>query len=135
MIWASQVAPGNDNGIRLRIYGEKAGLDWQQEQPNELIFTRFGEPPQRLTRAGPGVVGVPAPYIPHGPAGHPEGYFEAFAQLYTDVADQIAARDEGHAPPPQSLLVASVEEGAAGMRFVRAALESNRQGGTWVPPG
>ena len=135
MIWASQVAPGNDNGIRLRIYGEKAGLDWQQEQPNELIFTRFGEPPQRLTRAGPGVVGVPAPYIPHGPAGHPEGYFEAFAQLYTDVADQIAARDEGHAPPPQSLLVASVEEGAAGMRFVRAALKSNRQGGTWVPPG
>jgi predicted dehydrogenase len=135
MIWASQVAPGNDNGILVRVYGERAGLSWHQERPEELIFTRFGEPPQRLVRGGPGLPGMPMPYVPRGPSGHPEGYLEAFAQLYTDVAEQIAAREEGREPSPDSLLVATVEEGAAGMRFVRAALESSRQGGTWVPPG
>jgi predicted dehydrogenase len=131
MLWASQVAPGEVNGVRLRVFGSKGGLSWHQEQPNELVFTRHGTPPQLLTRAGPGA-GDGSVYTPRVPAGHPEGYLEAFAQLYTDAAEQIVARWEGRGPSAKSLLLPTVEQGAAGMKFIEAALESNRQNGAWV---
>ena len=94
MLWSSQVAPGNENALRLRVYGEKAGLDWSQEQPNALLLTPFGEPPRLIRRAGAGASSVAA-HASRIPAGHPEGYLEAFAQLYRDVAEQIYARREG----------------------------------------
>lgn len=131
MLWASQVAPGEINGVRLRVFGEKGGLSWHQEQPNELVFTRHGEPPRHITRGGP-VSGDASVYVPRVPAGHPEGYLEAFAQLYTDAAEQILAHEEGRAPSAQSRLLPSVEEGAAGMRFIEAALDSNRRDAAWV---
>ncbi|MCB8876798.1 Gfo/Idh/MocA family protein [Acidisoma silvae] len=134
MIWATQVAPGNDNGIRVRIYGETGGLSWFQEQPNDLHFTRFGEAPQRLGRAGVMPGGVARPYEPRAAVGHPEGYLEAFAQLYTDMAEQITARNEGRAAKPDSRQLATIGEGLIGMRFVDAAVASSRQGGVWVGP-
>ncbi len=124
-LWASQVATGNANNLRLRVYGEKAGLEWHQEEPNTLQFAKLGEPPEIVRRPGPGG-NSPAAHASRIPAGHPEGYLEAFAQLYTDLAEQIYARREGRSPSLASLLVPNVEDGVEGMRFIAATLESGR---------
>lgn len=132
MLWASQVAPGNENGLRLRVYGEAAGLEWAQEHPNQLKFTRLGEAPQTLFRGGPGL-GPAAARATRIPPGHPEGYLEAFAQLYTDLAEQIAARLERRPPDPAALLVPTVADGLEGMRFTAAVLASAQAGSAWTP--
>lgn len=131
MLWASQVATGNENNLRLRVYGEKAGLDWGQENPNYLRFTPHGKPPVTISRAGAGAT-ASARQASRIPAGHPEGYLEAFAQLYADFAEQIAARNEGRDPRASSLLVPGVEEGVAGIRFIAGVLESSRRSSGWV---
>jgi predicted dehydrogenase len=130
-LWASQVATGNANNLRLRVYGEKAGLDWHQEEPNTLQFAKLGEAPEIIRRPGPGG-NSPAAHASRIPAGHPEGYLEAFAQLYTDLAEQIYARREGRSPSLASLLVPNVEDGVEGMRFIAATLESGRRNAAWV---
>ena len=129
-LWATQVAPGNENNLKLRVYGEKAGLEWRQEDPNELIFTPFGEI-RRIIRRGSAGTGKTAAHATRIPSGHPEGYLEAFAQLYTDLAEQIVAREQGRAPSPDSLLVPTVEDGVEGVRFINAVLESSRNGSAW----
>src|SRR6266403_1173532 len=131
MLWASQVATGNENNLRLRVYGDKAGLEWGQENPNYLRFTKYGKPPETISRAGAGAT-ASAKHASRIPAGHPEGYLEAFAQLYTDLAEQIAARNAGRAPAPASLLVPGVEDGVAGVQFICGVLESSRQNSAWV---
>jgi len=131
MLWASQVAPGHENGLRLRLYGEAASLEWAQEHPNQLRFAALGEAPRILAR-GAGGLSAAAVHATRLPPGHPEGYLEAFAQLYRDTAEQIAARLEGRAPDPASLLVPGVEEGWRGVAFMAAALESEARGGVWV---
>nr|WP_191086204.1 Gfo/Idh/MocA family oxidoreductase [Roseococcus microcysteis] len=131
MLWSSQVAPGNENALRLRIYGERGGLAWSQEHPNQLLHTPLGEAPRVLARA----VGALHPAAAHAtriPAGHPEGYLEAFAQIYRDAAEQITARREGRAPDPLSTATPNVEDGLRGMRFVAAAIASARAGGAWT---
>lgn len=131
MLWSSQVAPGNENALRLRVYGEKGGLAWSQEHPNQLLHTPLGEAPRVLARA----VGALHPAAAHAtriPAGHPEGYLEAFAQIYRDAAEQFTARREGRAPDPLSTTTPNVEDGLRGMRFVAAAIASARAGGTWT---
>jgi predicted dehydrogenase len=130
-LWASQVATGNANNLRLRVYGEKAGIEWHQEEPNDLQFAKLGEAPEILRRPGSGV-NSPAAHASRIPAGHPEGYLEAFAQLYTDLAEQIHARRENRKPSPASLLVPTVEDGVEGMRFIAATLESSKRNATWV---
>src|SRR5205814_8837395 len=110
MLWASQVAPGNENNLRLRVYGEKAGIEWGQENPNYLRFTPYGKPPVTISRAGAGAT----PSVKQASritSGHPEGYLEAFAQLYTDLAEQIAARNAGRAPGASAMLVPRIREG------------------------
>ena len=131
MLWASQVAAGNENNLRLRVYGEKAGLEWQQESPNELLFMPLGQPRRILKRGGPGT-GAAAAHAIRIPAGHPEGYLEGFAQLYKDLAEQIWARQEKRQPDPQALLVPGIAEGVEGMRFVGAVLESGRNHSAWT---
>jgi predicted dehydrogenase len=130
-LWASQVAPGNQNNLSLRVYGEKAGISWRQEDPNSLCFTPFGKPPIQINRAGPAATPVAA-HASRIPSGHPEGYLEAFAQLYTDLAEQITARNAGRPAPPASLLVPTVEDGVAGIRFIAAVLESSRRNSVWT---
>lgn len=132
MLWASQVATGNANNLRLRVYGDKAGLEWHQEEPNCLQFARLGCAPEILRRLGAGGDSVPAAHASRIPAGHPEGYLEAFAQLYTDLAEQIRAHDAKRSPAPQSLLVPNVEDGVEGMRFIAATLESSRRNAQWT---
>jgi predicted dehydrogenase len=130
-LWASQVAPGNENNLRLRVYGEKAGLEWHQENPNELSFTPLGQPKQIIRRGSAGT-GRAAAHATRIPSGHPEGYLEAFAQLYSDLAEQIISRREKRAPDPASLLVPTVEDGVEGVRFIKTALESSQNGSAWT---
>jgi predicted dehydrogenase len=130
-LWASQVATGNANNLRLRVYGEKAGIEWHQEEPNDLQFAKLGEAPEILRRPGSGG-NSPAAHASRIPAGHPEGYLEAFAQIYTDLAEQIYARRENRKPSPASLLVPTVQDGVEGMRFIAATLESSNRNAAWV---
>src|SRR5215471_15877389 len=130
-LWASQVAPGNENNLRLRVYGEKAGLEWRQEDPNELIFTPLGEP-RRTIRRGSAGTSPAATHATRVPSGHPEGYLEAFAQLYSDIAEQIIAKREKRKAGANSLLVPTVSDGVEGVRFIQAVLESSRKGSAWT---
>ena len=131
MLWCSQVASGIENGLRIRIYGEKAGLEWCQENPNYLTFSPLGEPPRTIRRNGSGAdeASRAASRIP---GGHPEGYLEGFAQLYTDVAEQIAARIEKRDPNPFALQVPTVDHGVRGVRFIEAAVRSSQRKAAWV---
>ena len=131
MLWASQVAPGNENGLRLRVYGERGGLAWAQEDPNYLQHSPHGEPPRRLSRGGAGS-GESAGRVTRIPAGHPEGYLEGFANLYSDAAELIQARLEGRAPDPAARLVPTVEDGVAGMAFIAAVIASSQADGAWT---
>ena len=131
MLWSSQVAPGNENALRVRIYGSRAGLEFWQEEPNRLWFTPLGEPPRLLTRGGSGT-GPAAAYATRIPSGHPEGYLEAFAQIYRDVAEQLQARWQGREADPLACTVPGVVDGALGVKFVAAAVESSRADGRWT---
>ena len=133
LLWASQVAPGNENALRVRVYGTKAGIDFRQEHPNQLWFTPLGQAPKLITRGGNGAGGsAAAGHATRIPAGHPEGYLEGFAQLYRDVAEQIHARWEKRAPNPLACGVPTVIDGALGMKFIEAVVESSRSDGRWV---
>jgi predicted dehydrogenase len=130
-LWATQVAVGNENNLHLRVYGEKAGVEWRQEDPNVLIFTPLGQQRRIMTRGGPGT-GKAVAHAIRVPSGHPEGYLEAFAQLYSDLAEQITAKIENRAPNPDSLLVPGVQDGVDEMKFMNAVLESSRKGSAWT---
>ena len=131
MLWACQVAPGNENALRVRVYGESGGLEWHQERPDHLHAFPYGKPPLLISRAGPGA-GEAAAKVSRIPPGHVEGYLEAFANIYSGCAELIAAKLEGRAPDPDARLVPSVEDGARGVRFITAALESSSRGGVWT---
>ncbi|MNB92236.1 putative oxidoreductase YdgJ [compost metagenome] len=128
---ASQVASGEENRLQIRLYGDKASLIFRQEAPNELWLTPISGASQRLTRGR--VESDAARHASRVPAGHPEGYLEAFAQLYTDAALQIHALAAGEAPPPESLALTTVEDGVAGMRFIETSLASHAADGRWLP--
>ena len=123
MLWASQVASGEENALRLRVYGTKAGIAFDQQNPNELLFTPLGGTTQRLTRGR--VDSAIAQHATRVPPGHPEGYLEAFAQLYKDAALQIEAIDAGLPVPEASRLLTTVDDGVAGLRFINAVFESH----------
>lgn len=130
MLWASQVAPGNENGLRLRIYGDAGGLEWSQEAPNQLWFTPFGQPKQMLTRMGAGTL-PEALRVSRVPSGHPEGYLEAFATIYAEAARAIRAHQAGN-PQPDDVLFPTIADGLAGMKFVTACVTSARRRSAWV---
>jgi len=130
MLWASQVAPGNENGLRVRIYGAKGGLEWSQEDPNYLWFTPHGKPKQLITRGGDGIW-PEAARITRTPSGHPEGYLEGFANIYAEVARAIRAHRERRAVEP-GVLYPTIEDGVLGVRFIEAAVDSSKRGNLWV---
>jgi predicted dehydrogenase len=130
MLWASQVAPGNENGVTLRVYGTKGGLSWKQEDPNYLWFAPFGQPPRKITRGGAGA-GPAAARVTRVPSGHPEGYLEGFANIYAEVARAIRAARTGDAPDP-AVIYPTVEDGLKGMEFIEAAVKSSAKGGAWI---
>jgi predicted dehydrogenase len=127
MMWASQVAVGNENGLQLRVYGEKAGLEWRQDNPNYMWFTEFGKPKQLLTRGG-SISGDVAPTMQiRVPSGHPEGYLEAFATLYSQFAEVIRGNGKAYAG-----VLPTLDDGVEGMQFIMASVKSSKQGGGWV---
>lgn len=128
MLWSSQIAIGNENNLNLRIYGETGALEWGQENPNYARYTPLGETTQILSRGG-GALNAAAARLP---AGHPEGYFEAFAQLYADLAEQVTARLEEREPSATSLLLPTCQDGVNGLRFIEAALKSNSNQSAWT---
>ena len=129
-LWASQVAVGNENGLKLRIYGSKGGLEWTQADPNYLWFTRFGEPKQLITRGGAGA-NAAANRITRIPGGHPEGYLEGFATIYTEAAHAIRAARSGEKPDAQ-VMYPTVYDGLDGMRFIAASVASSQAGNQWT---
>jgi predicted dehydrogenase len=130
-LWVTQVAPGNENGLRLRIYGARGGLEGSQEEPNHLRYAPYGQAPRVMARGGPGATPLAAGAV-RIPSGHPEGYLEAFAQVYRDIADLIAAYDAKTQPPAGALLVPTANDGLRGVQFVHAAVESSRTNAAWV---
>ncbi|MBR1165901.1 Gfo/Idh/MocA family protein [Bradyrhizobium liaoningense] len=130
MLWASQVAVGNENGLTLRVYGSKGGLEWAQENPNHLWFTPYGRPKQLLTRGGAGTL-ADAARVSRIPSGHPEGYLEGFATIYAEAARAIRAAQAGQKPDPE-VIFPTVEDGLAGVQFIDAAVKSATSKGAWV---
>jgi len=127
MLWASQVAVGNENGLQLRVYGEKAGLEWRQDNPNYMWFTEFGKPRQLLTRGG-AISSPPAASMNvRIPGGHPEGYLEAFATLYSQFAQVIRGDGKDVAG-----LLPSLADGVEGMEFIMASVASSKADGKWT---
>jgi predicted dehydrogenase len=129
MLWASQIASGKENGLRVRIFGEKGSLEWAQENPNYLHYSPLGAAAQILSRGG-AAAGDGANALTRIPAGHPEGYLEGFANLYKEIAAEIIARRRNETITSTSL-IPSVHDGLRGMRFVDKAVSSNRAGSVW----
>jgi len=130
MLWSSQVAPGNENALRIRIYGETGGLEWAQEDPNYLWHTPFGAPKRLITRGGAGS-GNAAARVSRVPPGHPEGYLEGFANIYSEAAAAIRAHQASEAPDPE-VTYPSVTDGLKGVAFVDACVRSSKRNAAWV---
>ena len=130
-LWCSQIAIGRQNSLVLRVFGEKGSLEWAQESPEALHVALLDQPSQVVVRGGPGADAAAA-HASRVPAGHPEGYLEAFGQLYRDAAELIRAKAEGRTPEPMATLVPSLESGLRGMRFIAAAVASSRRDGAWT---
>ena len=130
MLWASQVAPGNENGLRIRIYGTTGGIEWEQEHPNHLIWSPFGEATRLISRST-AAANPTANRVTRIPAGHPEGYLEAFATLYSEVAHAIRASRTNTSPAPE-VHYPTIDDGVKGVAFITAAVRSSAKGARWV---
>lgn len=129
-IWSSQVAPGNENHLQVRIYGEKGGLEWCQEDPNYLYFTKFGFPKQKITRGGAGSLAA-ANDVTRIPPGHPEGYLEGFANIYTDVANALTDKINNDYDPA-NYCFPTVVDGLEGVKFIERSIASSSSDSSWV---
>ena len=132
LLWCSQVAVGHENGLKVRVYGTKAGIEWVQADPTYLWFTRLGEPKQLITRGGAGA-GAAAQRVTRIPSGHPEGYLEAFATIYSEAAAAIHAARTG-APVDPAVTYPTIDDGVKGVAFVEACVASSKKNGAWVRP-
>jgi predicted dehydrogenase len=133
MLWASQVAPGHANELRIRVFGSKGGIEWRQQQPNELLWTPLGEPTRILERGGPATHPA-ARRMSRVPAGHTEGYVEAFASLYGEVAQHLLARREGSGgKDPGEAWFPTIADGLRGVLFIETVQASSCEGGAWLP--
>lgn len=128
---ASQVNTGLENALRLRVSGTQGSLEWWQEEPNKLMHFPLDGPPRLLTRGAPWLHPA-AQRATRIPPGHPEGFIEAFANVYLGVAAAVRAHARGGAADPMEAVYPGVEEGARGVRFIEAVLESARRGAMWV---
>lgn len=130
ILHASQISVGEENNLNIRIYGTKAGLEWRQEHPNEL-WVKFPDRPAQLWRRGNGYVGDAAKRATRIPAGHPEGYLEAFGNLYAEAFRAISAEVQGQ-PLPKDLDFPTIEDGVEGMAFIETLVKSAKAGARWV---
>ena len=131
VLLASQIAVGEENGLKLRVYGEHASLEWGQMEPNSLIV-RWPDRPFEIRRTGGPGVSEAATAATRLPAGHPEGFLEAFAMLYRNFAAALEARLDGRDPTSLELDFPTIDDGVRGMAFIDAVVDSSKRGGVWT---
>jgi predicted dehydrogenase len=131
VLLATQVAAGAENNIKVRVFGEKGGLEWEQADANSLLV-RWPDRPSEIYRAGSGYVDSFAKHNARTPAGHPEGYLEAFANLYRNFAATLCASMNGEEPTAEMLDFPSVEEGVRGMAFIDHIIASGSSDQKWI---
>jgi predicted dehydrogenase len=129
-LWCSQVAIGNENEVSIRVYGSKGALEWTQRDANQLVWSPLDQNRQIITRNGAGA-DESNRRASRVPAGHPEGYLEAFATLYREVAEAIVALRQGRPLAPETLFP-TVDDGVKGLAFIDAAIRSSIAGGVWT---
>jgi len=138
VLYSSQISIGEENDLKIRIYGDEASLEWRQEDPNYL-HVKYPDKPEEIYKRGNPYLSDEANFVNRVPPGHPEGYIEAFANIYSNVADTIAARIHGEEADPKALDFPTVYDGAVGVHFIHKAIESGKKR-EWVemnyqPPG
>ena len=134
VLMASQVAAGEENALKIRVYGEKGGIEWAQMEPNTLLV-KWLDAPTQILRAGGNYGDRLSAYATHNcrtPGGHPEGYLEAFANIYRNFALTLSARLSGEVPVPQALDFPSVEDGIRGMAFIDTVVASGQSNEKWT---
>ncbi|MFW6181875.1 MAG: Gfo/Idh/MocA family protein [Spirochaetota bacterium] len=131
VLTVSQVATGEENALRLRVYASEGAVRWDQENPNYLELLRYGEPGRTLTR-GSGYLSPAAAEVTRIPVGHPEGFLEGFANIYRDAAEAIRLHRGGRAMKIEDYPVPTVYDGLRGMQFIHRAVESSDRGSVWV---
>src|SRR4051812_16243537 len=130
VLHASQISVGDENALNIRVYGTKGGIEWHQEHPNELLV-KFPDKPTQIWRRGNGYDGPAAQKFTRIPAGHPEGYLEAFGNIYREAFRAIEAEVEGK-PLPKDLDFPTIDDGVEGMVFIETAVKSAKAGAKWV---
>lgn len=137
ILYASQISIGEENGLAIRVYGEKGGMEWHQAEPNTLIL-KWPDRPQQILRPGGGYgfLSAAALKATRLPAGHPEGYLEAFANLYRNFAAAVRVAQSGRKPSPAVMDFPTVEDGVRGMAFLQAVVKSSSGSQKWIkiPP-
>ena len=133
---ASQISAGEENAVRIRIYGEKGGLEWANEEPNTLIVKMLDQPRQ-LYRTGnayeaPYTLSSFATHNTRIPSGHPEGLLEAFANIYRNFAETVSAKRTGTTPSAEQLDFPTVADGVRGMAFIETVVRSNESEEKWT---
>ncbi|MEM8679859.1 MAG: Gfo/Idh/MocA family oxidoreductase, partial [Planctomycetota bacterium] len=131
IIYASQISNGDENALNIRVYGTKASLEWHQEYPNDLIM-KFANAPRKIFRRGNDYLSDIAKANTRTPFAHPEGFIEAFANVYLAAAQAISDQLEGNAPPAEGYDFPNADDGVAGMAFVQTAVESAKSDQKWV---
>ncbi len=130
-LWSSQVAVGNENNLKIRIYGENAGIEWRQEDPNYLYYTKLGQPAQKITR-GSASASEEAKNITRIPPGHPEGYLEGFANIYSDVYKKLIGQINNQKYSLSNDCYPTIYDGIEGIKFIETVLESSKNNSKWV---
>jgi len=132
VLMATQIAAGEENNVKIRVYGEKGGLEWKHEDTNTLLV-KWLDKPVEIYRAGTGYLDSFASHNCRTPAGHPEGFLEAFANLYRNFVLTVRAKINGETPKPEWLDFPGVEEGIRGMAFIENIIESGQSDTKWTP--
>ncbi len=130
ILHASQISVGEENNLNIRVYGEKAGLEWKQEHPNQLVV-KYPDKPTEIWGRGNGYLGEEAKAFTRTPPGHPEGYLEAFGNIYREAFRAISAEVSGD-PLPKDLDFPTVDDGVEGLAFIETAVKSSKLGAKWV---
>ncbi len=133
ILYSSQISAGEENNVKIRVYGEKGGLEWQQQDPNTLLLKMLNQPAQIL-REGTNYAYLSdeARWNLRLPGGHPEGFLEAFANLYRNVAYDINSHKQGVKPDPAFIHYPTIKDGVSGMRFIEKAIESAHSDQKWI---
>ena len=135
VLMASQVAAGEENALKIRVYGEKGGIEWAQHEPNTMLVKWLDQPTQ-IYRAGGNYADRLSSFAVHNsrtPGGHPEGYLEAFANIYRNFSLTLGTRIDGTTPTAEMLDFPGVEDGIRGMAFIDNVVLSSQSSTKWTP--